>query len=176
MKKITKNSNLKKQQGFGIMSVILGIVASAIIIIIAFETYNDAMTKIKISEAQTQIQDISTGVDSLYVNTNDFTGITTQAVIDAGIPDKTDVVGDNIISPWYSGDHNSIVTILPGAQTTNYIINMADVPKDSCAGVASMFLNNSRNSITINGAAVTDPATLATACAVTDPAEISITF
>jgi hypothetical protein len=171
-----KLSNIKKQQGFGITNVLLGIVASAAIIILGFVTYNHVMTKIKIGEAQTQFQDISTGIDQLYVNSHDFSVITTQAVIDAGIPDKTDVVGANIASPWYSGDHNSIVTVLPGAQPTNYIIEMANVPQDSCAGVASMFLNNNRNSITVNGAAVNDPAGLATACAANDPAAINITF
>ena len=90
MKKIVKKSHqkqlkLQKQQGFGIVSVILGIVASAIIILLGFQQYQQAMMKIKIGSAQTQFQDISTGIDSLYANSHDFSTISTQVVIDAGI-------------------------------------------------------------------------------------------
>ena len=187
MKKINKMINQireniskpvsNKQKGFGIMSVILGIVASAIIIIIGFEAYTHAMTKIKVGQAQTQIQDISTGVDSLYSNTHDFSTISTQVVIDGGIAQKSNVVGSSIVSPWYATDASSIVTVTPGSQPTTYTIDMAAVPKDACSGVASMFLNSdNKNSITVNGTAVTDPGTLTSACASSNTAEIAISF
>ena len=53
---------------------------------------------------------------------------------------------------------------------------MAGVPKDACAGVASMFLNNAKSNMTINGTAVTDPASMSTACASSDSADIAINF
>ena len=181
MKKIENKSNkkqlkLQKQQGFGIVSVILGIVASAIIILLGFQQYQHAMMKIKIGSAQTQFQDISTGIDSLYANSHDFSSITTQVVIDAGIASKENIVGSNIISPWYSSDSTAIVTIKPASQPTSYTIDMAGVPKDACSGVASMFLNNDSNDMTINGTAVTDPASMSTACASSDSADIAINF
>lgn len=173
---IKRNLKLKKQQGFGIMTVILGIVASAIITVIGFEAYTHAMLKIKVGQAQTQIQDISTGIDSLYANSHDFSGITTQVVIDAGIADQSDVVGSTIVSPWYSSNSDSIVTVTPASQPTSYTVDMAGIPKDACSGVASMFLNNNQNTVTVNGSVVTDPANLVTACASSDSAEIAISF
>lgn len=77
MKKMV-NKSIKKQQGFGIVSVILGIVASAIITLLGFQQYQNAMMKIKVGSAQTQFQNISTGIDSLYANSHDFSNITTQ--------------------------------------------------------------------------------------------------
>ena len=181
MKKIVKKSHqtqlkLQKQQGFGIVSVILGIVASAIIILLGFQQYQQAMMKIKIGSAQTQFQDISTGIDSLYANSHDFSTISTQVVIDAGIASQSDIVGSTIASPWYSKDSNSLVTINAGAQPSSYIVDMARVPKDACAGVASMFLNSIKSNMTINGTAVTDPALMASACASSDSADIAINF
>lgn len=165
-----------KQQGFGIVSVILGIVASAIIILLGFQQYQHAMTKIKIGSAQTQFQDISTGIDSLYANFHDFSNISTQVVIDAGIVSQENVVGSTIISPWYSSDATSVVTIKPASQPTSYSIDMAGVPKDACSGVASMFLNSVKSNITVNGTAITDPASMSTACASADSADIAINF
>ena len=134
MKKIVNRSNqkqmkLQKQKGFGIVSVILGIVASAIIILLGFQQYQHAMMKIKIGSAQTQFQDISTGIDSLYANSHDFSNITTQVVIDAGIASRDDVVGSTIVSPWYSSDPTAVVTITPSSQPTSYTVDMAGVPK-----------------------------------------------
>jgi len=181
MQKIVKKSNqtqlkFQKQQGFGIVSVLLGIVASAIIILLGFQQYQSAMLKIKIGSAQTQFQDISTGIDSLYANSHDFSTISTQVVIDASIASQNDIVGSTIVSPWYSKDANSLVTIKVGAQPASYIVDMAKVPKDACSGVASMFLNNAKSNITINGTAVTDPASMASACVKSDSANIAITF
>ena len=181
MNKIENKSNkkqlkLQKQQGFGIVSVILGIVASAIIILLGFQQYQHAMMKIKVGSAQTQFQDISTGIDSLYANSHDFSNITTQVVIDAGIASKDDVVGSTIVSPWYSSDSTAVVTIKPASQPTSYTVDMAGVPKDACSGVASMFLNNTKSNMTINGTAVTDPASMSTACASSDSADIAINF
>ena len=181
MKKIENKSNkkqlkLQKQQGFGIVSVILGIVASAIIILLGFQQYQHAMMKIKVGSAQTQFQDISTGIDSLYAKSRDFSNITTQVVIDAGIASKDDIVGSTIVSPWYSSDSTAVVTIKPASQPTSYTVDMAGVPKDACSGVASMFLNNAKSNMTINGTAVTDPASMSTACASSDSADIAINF
>ena len=181
MKKIVKKSQqkqmkLQNQQGFGIVSVILGIVASAIIILLGFQQYQNAMLKIKIGAAQTQFQDISTGIDSLYANSHDFSKITTKVVIDAGIASKSDIVGSTIVSPWYSSNSNSLVTIKPASQPTSYTVEMAGVPKDACSGVASMFLNNIKSNMTINGTAVTEPASMSTACASSQSAKISINF
>ena len=161
---IKRNLKLKKQQGFGIMTVILGIVASAIIIVIGFQAYNHAMLKIKIGQAQKEIQDISTGIDSLYANSHDFSRITTQGVIDAGIVDQSYVVGSNIVSPWYSRDTESTITVTPASQPTSYIINITMIPTKVCSSLFSMFLNNNRNTVTVATTIVTDPASLAKAC------------
>ena len=171
-----KQLKLQKQQGFGIISVILGIVASAIIILLGFQQYQHAMTKIKIESAQSQFHDISTGIDSLYANSHDFSNISTQVVIDAGIASKTDIVGSTIVSPWYSSDNTSVVTVNPASQPTSYTIDMSGVPKDACSGVASMFLNNAQSNMTVNGTEVTDPASMASACASSDSADIAINF
>jgi Tfp pilus assembly protein PilE len=181
MNKIVKKSNQKrlkyqKQHGFGIVSVILGIVASAIIVLLGFQQYQHAMMKIKIGSAQTQFQDISTGIDSLYATSHDFSNISTQVVINAGIASKDDVVGSTIVSPWYSSDPTAVVTITPSSQPTSYTVDMAGVPKDACSGVGSMFLNNAKSNMTINGTAVTDPASMSNACASADSADISINF
>ena len=171
-----RNLKLKKQQGFGIMTVILGIVASAIITVIGFQAYNHAMLKIKIGQAQSQIQDISTGIDSLYANSHDFSRISTEVVINGGIVNQSDVVGSTIVSPWYSSNPNSIVTVTPASQPTSYTVDMAGIPKDACSGVASMFLNNNQNTVSVNGTIVTDPSDLVTACVIGDSAEIAISF
>jgi Tfp pilus assembly protein PilE len=165
-----------RQQGFGIISVILGIVASAVLILLGFQQYQQAMMKIKIGSAQTQFQDISTGIDSLYANFHDFTKITTKVVIDAGIVSKDNLVGETIASPWYSKSDTSIVTIKPAALKTSYIVTMAGVPKDACSGVASMFLNNSKSNMKVNNTLVSDPAELAVACVKSENAEIAINF
>ena len=181
MKKIVKKSHqtqlkLQKQQGFGIVGVIFGIVISSILLLGLFDQYQSGRMKIKITSAQRQFQNIAIGIDARYANSHDFSTISTQYVIDAGIVFKADIVGSTIASPWYSKDSNSVVTINAGAQPSSYIVDMARVPKDACAGVASMFLNSIKSNMTINGTAVTDPALMASACASSDSADIAINF
>ncbi len=169
-------NRFKKQQGFGIMSVILGIVASAVLLLVAFKTYQHAMLKIKINQAQDQIQQISSGVDSLYANFHDYSSITTKTVIDAGIVNKGDIVDSKLASPWYSSQKAAIVTVKPGSQLNSYTITMAKIPQNACSGIIAMFLEKQANNIKVNGTAVTDPATLAAACASNQVAELAISF
>lgn len=166
----------KSQQGFGIMSVILGIVASAVLVLFAFKTYQYTMQKIKVNQAQDLIQKISTGVDSLYANFHDFSNITTKTVIDSGIVDSSDVVGSSIASPWYSNNKSSIVSVKPAGSPTSYQVSLANIPQKACSAVVSMFLQKHGSNITVNGTAVSDPATLATACASAREADIAINF
>lgn len=170
----TNNINTKKQSGFAMIEMLIALGVAAIVIIFAYVVFSYAMNKIHESRAISQINTIEAGVHELYANSHDFSGITTQTVIDGGIAQKGDIIASTTIgSPWYGNDSSSIVTVAPASNPGAFTVTMASVPTDSCTKVAAVFLSNN---LSVGGAVITTPTSLTTACASTDKADVAVTF
>jgi len=173
MKKIN-NTNMKKQSGFAMIEMLIALGVAAIVIIFAYVVFSYAMSKIQESRAISQISTIEEGVHELYANSHDFSDITTQTIIDGRIADKGDIINkDTIVSQWYGKDSSSIVTVAPASNPGTFTVTMASVPTDSCTKVADAFLDNN---LSVGGTVITTPASLTTACASADKADIAVTF
>lgn len=167
---------IHNQKGDIVISAILVIVILAVIGLFAYKTYEKGMEKTRVNSAVSQIQEISQGIQQLYANSHDFSTIDTATVIAAGIADKSSVVSNKIIAPWYSGNKDSIVDVLPATNPTTFTIQMAGIPKESCSLVAAPFISQGTTTVSANGTVSSTPADLAKNCATKDPATISISF
>jgi prepilin-type N-terminal cleavage/methylation domain-containing protein len=173
MKKIN-NTNTKKQSGFAMIEMLIALGVAAIVISFAYVVFSYAMNKIHESRAISQISTIEEGVQELYANSHNFGDITTKTIIDGGIADKGDIISETTIgSPWYGKDSTSIVTIAPASNPGAFTVTLASVPTYSCAKVAAAFLSNN---LSVSGKVVTTPASLTSACASADKADIEVTF
>ena len=167
---------LKKQHGGILEQTILVIAVLVVIGLIAFKTYNIAMEKIRVDQAESEVQTISQGIQELYTNTNDYSTIDTATVISAGIVSDSDVVSNQIATPWYKNNSSSIITIAPSSNPTSFSINLAAIPSDACSKVGSSFLNQGTAVVTGNGTVATSPTDLAKNCATANPATLSVSF
>ena len=183
LRKMHKNNKQKKErrtpnpreQGDAVINTILAISIIAIMGILSLKGYSYAMDKIRSGEAVTMIQQIAQGVQELFSNNRDFTGINTATAIKSGVVHKSNVSGEKILSPWYSSDQNSVVTIKEGARPSQFIIEMDRIPAAACAKIGGAFLGEAA-AVSANGTASKTPVELSTNCATADPAKLSVSF
>ncbi|GGF92686.1 MULTISPECIES: type 4 pilus major pilin [Cysteiniphilum] len=175
-----KYSKYKNQQGFSLIELALVIAVIAIMIIGSIVIYNSLSGNVKNEEMTKQISMISEGVTKLYrPSGGDYTGLTTQTVINAGFV-MSDMlhgaVGAQVIgTSWYGKDNTSVITVAP-YNTTQFQITVTNIPKDNCTTIGAKYLHGNSLGVTANGQAVTTSDTLATACAGNDPATLVLTF
>ncbi|WP_440993658.1 type 4 pilus major pilin [Cysteiniphilum litorale] len=185
-KLLTKHSKYNKyrkhrnQQGFSLIELSLVLAIIAIIIIGAIILYNSLSGNVKNEDMAKQISMISEGVTKLYrPSGGDYTGLTTQTVINAGfvMPDMLHgAVGAQVIgTSWYGKDNTSVITVAP-YNTTQFQVTVTNIPKDNCTTIGAKYLHGNSLGVSANGQAVTTSDTLATACAGTDPATLVLTF
>ena len=183
LRKIHQNNKQKKarrtpnprEQGDAVINTILAISIIAIMGILSLKGYSYAMDKIRSGEAVTMIQQIAQGVQELFSNNRDFTGINTATAIKSGVVHKSNVSGEKILSPWYSSDQNSVVTIKEGARPSQFIIEMDRIPAGACAKIGGAFLGEAA-AVSANGTASKTPVELSTNCATANPAKLSVSF
>ena len=168
------NSKASKQGGFVSLELILAIVAIALIMLAGIVAYGVIMSKIRAGNTVTLVSEIQTGVSELYASSHDFSDLDTATLISAGIVSKSDMDGSNIVTPWYSSDKSSIITVGPGENPSAFAITIASIPSDACSKIGTDFLNQDNVSVTANGTAVTTPADLAKGCASSNPATLVI--
>ncbi len=134
----TKRKEIEnKERGFGLVSVLLGLVIVVLLSLGVYSYFSSGSAAAKAySEAQFS-NALAGGIKSLYTNGN-YTGLTTQVVIDAGIPAKNriDVTG-KIINSSMGGT----ITVAPGTIVNtddSLVLTYSQVPEASCMG----FLKN----------------------------------
>jgi len=160
----------KREQGDFIVNVILAISIIAVIGIFSLKGYSYAMDKVKSSEGITMIQQISQGLQELFSNNRDFTGLTTETVIGAGVVHKSNISDKKILSPWYSTDKASIVTAKVGDSPSSFTIEMDKVPPSACVKIGGAFMGEAA-SVSVAGTKVNTLVELTTKCSADDSAK-----
>jgi len=165
-----------KQKGGVVIGVILVIIILTVIGLGAFKAFGYATDKMNAGEATTLVTEIGTGVQEMYANSNDYSSISTEVVVDAGIVPKSSVVGKTIVTPWYSSNSSSLITVIAGASPASFSVVVTAIPSSACRAIGSAFLSATASSVSANGSVVTDAGALATGCAATDPATLTVNF
>ena len=160
------------------MNQLIGIIAAILIggmlIKAVVSKISSARESSRIQTALTLIEGMSDSISSFYEGSSDYSKISTQTAIDLkAVPQDAVINGTTIVTPWYSTDQSSTVTIAPGTSPVNYTITLASIPTDACAQVGQSFLKNSA-SLSANGTSVKDASSLLTACKSQSPATLTI--
>lgn len=122
--------NFKKLRGLTLMEALLFLGLAAIVIVGAFTLYNNASSTTKMNQAKTQLQAYIGGVKSLYSSQNDFSTVSTELVINAGIAPSEAIDGVELINPW-GGQ-----TVITGSQR-HFSITFETVPQSACTALLS---------------------------------------
>jgi len=166
---------IHRQGGFTLIELMLTLVIIGSILAFVFTMFHHTSSKEKVQQASTLIEELQSGIESLYSSNPNYTNLTTKIAIEAHAVSKANVVGGNIITPWYSNNTDSIITLAPAANTGQFTITLADIPSKACIGIGKTYINSDGAIVTANGTAVTSISSLASSCNGTNPATLAIT-
>jgi hypothetical protein len=115
----------------------------------------------ELAAEQQRLATIVSNIKTLYANSSNYDGLTTDVAIQAGIFPKDMVSGTSVYNKW-----KGAVTVTGSGNT--FSVTYAGVPKDACINLLSNFKDGSLVGITVNGNALSTvpptPAQAAAAC------------
>jgi type II secretory pathway pseudopilin PulG len=167
-----QTKKLHRQRGITMIETLIALGVGAVIVLFGFKLFTAAMEKVYEEQAITQITRISTGVTQLYTNFSDYSDLTTQVVIDSGISDKSDVIGNAIKSPW----KGSLITVNPGVNSSTFEIAISNVPKVACTPIVQAFINGDLTSVMVNSTVIIQASAIGQACNSSPTSTISINY
>jgi len=124
---------LKAFRGLTLMEALLFLGLAAIVIVGAFALYNNASSTTKMNQAKSHLQTYVGGVKSLYATRNDFSTVTTDLVVNAGIAPSEAVDGTALINPW--GGQTTVLG--NAARPREFRVTFQNVPRDACTALLS---------------------------------------
>lgn len=108
-------SRFNRQRGISIISVLLGLVISAIVVAVVYNQYTDSQGKARVEAAQAEIATMIASAQKLYGNANQYGAVTTAIAVQSGlVPDRLRVAGTTTAQNRYNG----AITFVPATITT----------------------------------------------------------
>jgi Tfp pilus assembly protein PilW len=169
-----------RQRGASMISVLLGLVISAVVVAVIYNQYTDSQRKARIDAAQVEISTMIASAQKLYGNTNQYGAVTTAIAVQSGlVPARLRVAGTNTAQNLYNG----AITFAPATVTTTndaLLLTYSGVRGEDCQ---DLVLGTSALSRQINVAATTVKpadlpvviATMSTACDATATMALAFT-
>lgn len=172
----------KRQQGFTMMELLMVVVGAAFLIGLMMIFYNQFMRTTGVNKETALVTTMAGKLQSSYQAQGNFQGITPAIAIQLNAPDRSQVVGTNIMSRW-----RTPIQIAPtnggGSADDSVLITYTGVLAEDC----SKFVEKAETSffrVAVNGTTVKDlPAgnqlnvgTLAAQCAAGPTATIDYTL
>lgn len=160
------------EAGLSAVEIVLVVLAGLILLAAAIVVYQKFQKDNELSDALSGLQQLTAGIEEEYNGQSDYTGLTSQLVIDAHLAPSSFISGTQLQNPW--GGAGS-VTVAPATQ--GYTITFTKVPMYGCEALGKQDMGNLL-SVTINGSQVAaapslpTPALVDTACASANPATI----
>lgn len=136
-----QKQNHQREQGNITIKIVFSVSVIAIFAVLLLKGCSYMKNKARVGQAITMIQRISQELKELGARHRDFTGLTTKTVINLGVVDKSDILDKKILSPWYSDDKSSIVTVKVGDNPSIFVIEMNKIPPSACAKVGEAFMD-----------------------------------
>lgn len=162
--------NLKKQSGFTLFETMLVAVLVLLTITVIYNVFIRSQSQANANNEATQVTSILSGIKSTYGARQNFAGLTTQVLINAGGFPSNMVSGANVSNVWGGSVTVAAANIAPGTNN-GFAITYASVPQVECAALTSQVAGVFRI-VTVNGTAVKtlanpelDVATMTTQCA-----------
>lgn len=142
----------------GVIQILLMAAVAMIVIVIIFQMFNAGISVTRSMSLNTQIAQITSTVDRVYQNRGDFpTSDITDNIITRGKFTGSSVQGTapnrTLVSPYST---NMTVT---GAGGRDYVIAIAEIPVEACAGLLETYIGDSTNidGIAVEGTALALP-------------------
>lgn len=160
------------QRGVTLFEVLLVLFVAAFIAVAVAAIYNKVMTTVKTNNLISDVQQIASGIHSLYASTGDYTGLTNTIVINAGIAPPEMVSGTNAITPFAATTGAWTVTPAAGTPSTSFYITVTNIPSSACVSLGSGGLGGGALSVagSVGGSAYTTPGDVASGtCAGANP-------
>jgi prepilin-type N-terminal cleavage/methylation domain-containing protein len=150
MKKNYLNKNIKKNQGYSLIEILIVFVIIGVALAGAFALYSKNSDTTNAKTMASDLQAVSSGVKSAFAqDANQFQDVDNTKVCQLGI------LTSNLISPSCTGTitnkFNGAVEIKPGSNPTNFTISEANVPPSVIVKTVSQMGTDGVLGIGING-------------------------
>lgn len=134
---------IKKQKGFTLTEILLVLVIAAAIVISAFIIYPKVQVSQRVNQDSTNIAALIGGIKGMYGSNANYTGLTTQSVIDAKVAPESMVKNSKLFL-----SNNKEITISQNTSSTSgylynyFVIMMNNFPPEDCARIAPIIFKN----------------------------------
>ena len=149
-KRATEKSKMDSQGGWAIMSAMIAITISLIMLGGIFAIVQMTMQGSRVQEAQKNIGSIRTNVQQLYSGQPDYSGLSNDVIIDAGLAPESMLgsAAGELKNTW-----NSAVTVEPASSVHQFTVTYDGVPQEACIELAK-FGYGSWQKVTVGGTSI----------------------
>lgn len=124
-----------RSKGFTLVEILLVVGFIALASIGIYAVYNKVATTQKVSETARGILAIKTGIEALYGNQSNYTGLTNSVVINGRIAPPSMINGGNLVHPF-----GGTINVFSVGRTL--YLHLVNIPDEACSKLlASTFQN-----------------------------------
>lgn len=153
---------------------IISLIVAVVLVLLGFKVYKYISNTLKASATTNLIIELSSSIEMLYSNHPVYTSLDTEVA--ATIAPKSYVIGKTIITPWYSSNKNSIITVMPASNSASFSIITSNIPSMACLNIGEDFLVAHATSVSANDVVVKNISDLKKACNLNSPSKLAINF
>lgn len=136
--RIAKQKASRRRRGFTLVEIAMVLAIGIVLIAGALLLYQNASTNSKITEAGTQVANVSQAVRSIYAGQASYNGLA-NTMISTALPRKMvkDATGATLVNAFNGGVAVAAAQPASGLADSAFTVSMSNIPSEGCLALAT---------------------------------------